>query len=286
MGILVFYVDAIDDANESNALLPSDIQILSNHHKECGIAFFLCMVGMSLDFMRWVILLVLRRGMTPYYYDNPKIRVPVVISMVEDFLIFFLTAALYNLHKDWIQLRHYGRWNRFIALGISTLSRVFMFIPMMWGNPHAPLGWRRFCFLSQIVGYGSLIFSWILPASAYFMGWIWNSVQMIREEPSNVTVVDLNSSSLHQSIETTSVSPKCPVPATVSNAMVSSLSTPLSQSILNNVQPEDLDQFAQRVANHPVSISPDSPTMTQSLIYSQELPTNGFLTPKMYESYQ
>lgn len=176
----------------------SDIQQMASNKRQCAKAIVLCALGVALDFTRLILLLVFHHGMTPFYYGFLEMRLPVVIAITNDFLIFFVCTMLYNLHKRWIQLPDFGfeKWSRFHSLYVATASRLFMWIPMIWGNVGAPTKWLRFVFLLQIVYYCILLLPWWKVTRAYIQGLMYAALTQMAVEP---RVIPMQSSTTEMS---------------------------------------------------------------------------------------
>ncbi len=165
-----------DELSERVSLLEPELKALRGHKRECAIAFILCFGAFIGDFIRWILLLVFHNRMNAYYYNNMKLHGIIVGSICWDCICFIICAIIYNVHKQWIQLPSYGKWSRFLALYFAIITRVFMFIPMIWGNATSGAVLQGFVFLLQIVYYFGIWLAWISAMSAYAAGLIYSEL--------------------------------------------------------------------------------------------------------------
>ena len=181
-----------NEATEPTAelLLDTRIQRLGEHKKECVLAIAICIVAFLCDLTRWILILVFGDGMTPFYLTVPQMIKPCVLSLVDDGASFAAFTLLYYVHRQWIQLAEYQRWSRFYILYVACTTRVFMWIPMIWGNGEASIHLLRFIFLFQTVYYFAVTFSWIPVLQAYQLGLVYQRLPP-SEAAAETMVVDV-----------------------------------------------------------------------------------------------
>lgn len=197
-----------DDPSETQQLddysseAQSELRKMASNKRQCAKAIVLCVLGVALDLTRVILLFVFHHGMTPFYYGFLQMRLPVIIAITNDFIVFFVCTMLYNLHKGWIQLPDFGfnEWSRFHSLYFATASRLFMWIPLIWGNVGAPIGWLRFVFLLQIVYYLILLVPWWKVTRAYVQGLMYATLTQLAVEPRVIPPLPLQSSTTEMSI--------------------------------------------------------------------------------------
>jgi len=175
-----------DEPTETVSLLEPELQALRGHKRECAIAFILCFGACIGDFIRWILLLVFHNRMRAYYYNNVKLHGIVIGSICWDCICFMICAVIYNIHKRWIQLPSHGKWSRFLALYFAIITRVFMFIPMIWGNQTSGVILQGFVFLLQIIYYFGVWLAWLSAMSAYAVGLIYSELPQATGLATNV----------------------------------------------------------------------------------------------------
>lgn len=161
---------------------------LRGHKFECAAAIMLCFGAGIGDILRWILLLVFRDRMWAFYYENRRLHGIIIGSITWDFVCFFVCAVIYNLHKQWIQLPDYRRSYRFIILFVAISTRLFMFIPMVFGCVGSSRSFQEFVFIVQLLYYFFIILAWIQPTMAYGSALAYSEVMPV---PSVVQVMDV-----------------------------------------------------------------------------------------------
>lgn len=137
--------------------------------RNCAIAVLLCSTGLIGDFVRWIVLLAFHNGMAPYYIQTSRLRKAIWMSIGWDAVC--VTASMTATHQNRV-LKLFpvlDKWSR-MQFVVATTSRLFMWIPMIQGNPVASKHLLQFVFLVQVAYYFGLIVSWKPLVQTYLRG--------------------------------------------------------------------------------------------------------------------
>lgn len=222
---------------EQESLLPSEPEPeerLRGHKRECAIAIMLCFGAGIGDLLRWCLLLVFRDRMWAFYYENRRLRGIIIGSITWDIVCFGICAGIYNLHKQWIRIPDYRRDSRFNILYLAIVTRLFMFIPMIFGCVGSSRPFQEFVFIVQILYYFLIVLAWIQPTMAYIGALMYSELMPVPSQ----TVREMEQVNIHPIPPKTEIQmPRTPRPQPIPIPIPSTLITPLQQQTQQEKQP-------------------------------------------------